>query len=265
MPQDRYSHGHAESVLRAHRWRTATNSAAFLLGELEPSSRVLDAGCGPGTVTADLARFVPDGSIVGLDQSHELVAQARIDFAGVENLAFEVGDVYALPYEDSSFDVVYAHQLLQHLSDPVAGLGEMRRVLRPGGLVAVRDGDYGAFAWWPPEPRLDRWIEIYHQLTSINGAFADAGRRLHAWVLDAGFVELKVSSSNWTFHSDADRAWWGNSWAERVEASEFASQSLEYKLTTPDELADIATAFRHWALDPRGNFIVVSGEVLARR
>jgi len=264
-PDDRYSHGHAESVLRSHRWRTAANSAAFLLSHLRPSDAILDVGCGPGTITADLAHCVPEGTIIGVDRSSDVVHQAQLDHGAVVNLSFRAGDVYSLEFEDASFDVVYAHQVLQHLSEPVAALAEMRRVLRPGGLVAVRDGDYGAFVWWPPDRALDRWMEIYQQITVRNGAHANAGRQLHTWVDDAGFTDLVVSSSNWTFHRDDERAWWGETWAERVETSEFARQGLEYELTTTDELAEIARAFRQWSLDPRGNFIVVSGEVIARR
>ena len=151
MSQDTYTHGHHESVLRSHRWRTAENSAAYLLPALAPGQRLLDVGCGPGTVTIDLASRVAPGEVVGLDLSAVVVDMAReaADAAGAANVTFQAGDVYALPYEDSSFDVVHAHQVLQHLTDPVAALREMQRVTRSGGLVAVRDADYAAMTWHP--------------------------------------------------------------------------------------------------------------------
>ena len=263
---DRYSHGHDESVLRSHRWRTAENSAAFLLPHLTPGAEVLDVGCGPGTISVDLARLVYPGWVTGIDLDDEVVEVARRESAGVEGtgLTFAVGDVYSLDFDDASFDVVYAHQVLQHLGDPVAALREMRRVLRSPGILAVRDSDYGAFVWTPPDPRLDRWMEIYHRITTANHADADAGRHLHRWVREAGFTDATVSSSNWTFHTDDERAWWGGLWADRVRSSEYARQGLEYGLTTSDELDEIATAFREWADDEDGLFIVVHGEVLAR-
>jgi ubiquinone/menaquinone biosynthesis C-methylase UbiE len=263
---DRYSHGHDEAVLRSHRWRTAENSAAFVLPHLAPGQRLLDVGCGPGTITVDLARVVFPGTVTGIDVSSEIIDAARRDHPGAGDLhvSFAVGDVYALDFDDGSFDVAYAHQVLQHLSDPVAALAELRRVLRAGGLLAVRDSDYGAFVWTPDDPRLDRWMEIYHALTARNRADADAGRHLHRWVRAAGFADLTVSSSTWTFHTTDERAWWGSLWADRVRTSEYARQGLEYGLTTPEELDGIADAFRRWAADDDGLFIVVHGEVLAR-
>lgn len=261
-PADRYSHGHHESVLRSHTWRTAENSAAFLLPHLRHGMTVLDVGCGPGTITADLAQRIPGGTVVGVDLPADVIETAQRTLGG-PNVRFEVGDVYGLGFADASFDVVFAHQVLQHLSDPVAALTELRRVLRPGGVLAVRDSDYGAFVWSPADPRLTRWLEIYHRMTERNGAEADAGRHLHRWVRSAGFEDLVVSSSNWTFQNPADRAWWGGLWADRVRSSAYAVQSVEYGLTDQAELDDIAAAFEQWAADPDGLFIVVHGEVLA--
>src|SRR5271166_2880185 len=198
---DIYSHGHHESVLRSHVWRTAKNSAGYLLETLRPGMCVLDVGCGPGTITLDLAALVAPGRVIGIDISEEVLGQAEAlrTERQTANAEFSTGDVYQLDFPDSSFDVVHAHQVLQHLTDPVAALRELGRVLRPDGVLAVRDGDYGAFTWWPADPLLDRWLEIYHLVTARNGAQADAGRRLLSWVRAAGFSDTAVSTSTWTF------------------------------------------------------------------
>jgi ubiquinone/menaquinone biosynthesis C-methylase UbiE len=266
---DRYTHGHHESVLRAHRWRTVENSAAYLLPHLAPGQRLLDVGCGPGTITLDLAGRVAPGDVVGIDVAADVVAAAEADRAraGVERVRYAVGDVYALADEDASYDVVHAHQVLQHLSDPVRALRELRRVLRPGGLLAVRDGDYGGFVWSPPDPRLTRWNDLYHQVTTHNGSEADAGRLLPAWVRAAGFDDVRMTSSTWTFADPGTRAWWGDLWAERVAApgSAFAGQAVAYGLADASELQDLAAGWRDWAAADDAVLIIPHGEVLATR
>ena len=130
-------------------------SAGYLLPRLAPDARVLDVGCGPGTITVDLAALVPGGYVTGIDAAGDVLAQARqeAERRGQRNVAFDTGDVYRLDFADGTFDVVHAHQVLQHLTDPVAALREMRRVCRPGGIVAARDGDYGGFFGSPGSRR----------------------------------------------------------------------------------------------------------------
>jgi SAM-dependent methyltransferase len=262
-----YTHGHHESVLRSHTWRTAENSAGYLLPHLRPGLSLLDIGCGPGTITVDLARLVAPGQVVGLDASADIVeqAKARAGASDLPNLRFEVGDLYDLAYGDATFDVVHAHQVVQHLTDPVAALIELRRVLRPGGTLAVRDGDYGAFRWAPGDARLDRWLELYLAVTARNGHDAMIGPSLLRVAHDAGFEQVTVSSSTWTYAEPESRAWWGGLWADRIRYSRFAEQAVEYELSDPDELASIGQAFLDWAASPDAVFIVPHVEILAVR
>ena len=260
-----YSHGHHESVLRSHMWRTAENSAGYLLAHLRPGMDLLDVGCGPGTITVDIASLVAPGRVVGIDASADVIAQASAGAADAgSSVSFAVGDVYAIDAAAATYDVVHAHQVLQHLADPVRALMEMRRVLKPDGIVGVRDSDYAAFAWAPRLPQLDRWMAIYHGITARNRAEADAGRHLYGWARAAGFADVVASSSNWTFTTPEDRAWWGGLWADRVVSSNYGEQALAYGLTDQSELDAIADAWREWQSDADGCFIVVHGEVIAR-
>ncbi len=265
MTNEVYTHGHHESVLRSHTWRTADNSAAFLLPLLERGMSLLDVGCGPGTITADLAALIAPGKVVGIDRVAAVLQQARTHASERQPApGFASADVYQLPFVDGSFDVIHAHQVLQHLVDPVAALRDMRRVLAAGGLVAVRDSDYSAFTWAPLDPRLDRWLALYHAVTRHNRAEPDAGRFLKGWALAAGFTDIRTTTSTWTYADPESCAWWGGLWADRCERSAFGEQAVSYGLTTREELADIAAAFREWASAPDAFFMIPHGEVLAR-
>jgi len=264
-----YTHGHHESVLRSHRWRTAENSAAYLLPYLQPGMRVLDVGCGPGTITLDLARRVAPGSVVGIDPAADVVEAAARDATdqGVENVRFATGDIYALDVDgpfDGAFDLVHAHQVLQHVPDPVRALRAMRAACVPEGLVAARDSDYHAFTWYPADARLDRWLDLYQRVARADGGEPDAGRMLGAWAHAAGFSEVTNAASVWCFANEEDRAWWGGLWADRVTASRFATRAAELGLAHERELAELADAFRTWAAHPDGWFTVLHGEILCR-
>ncbi len=262
---DTYTHGHADPVLQSHRWRTVENSAGYLAPHLRAGLDLLDVGCGPGTITVDLAARVAPGRVVGIDVSPAPLDEARAaaDRAGVD-VEFAVGDVYALAAPDDSVDVVHAHQVLQHLTDPVAALREMARVCRPGGLVAVRDVDYAATTWFPANPGLDRWLALYGQVARRNDAEPDAGRRLLGWAHAAGLREVTATTSAWCWATPAEREWWGSSWAGRATASAFAEQAVAYGLASAGELDAIAAAWREWAAADDGWLGMLHGELLIR-
>jgi ubiquinone/menaquinone biosynthesis C-methylase UbiE len=268
-----YTHGHHESVLRSHRWRTAENSAGYLLPHLRPGMRVLDVGCGPGTITMDLAELVgPDGSVTALEVTDEALdlARAEAERRGTTNVDFVVGDATALDLPDGGagsadgYDVVHAHQVLHHLGDPVQALREMARVCRPGGLVAARETDYEAFAWFPRLPELDRWLELYLQVARANQAEPAAGRQLFSWALAAGLRDVTPGSSTWCYAGDEDRTWWGSSWAERIVDSAIARQAVEGGFATRSELARLSEGWRRWSAAEDGWFSLLHGEVLCR-
>ncbi|MEV7228696.1 methyltransferase domain-containing protein [Polymorphospora sp. NPDC051019] len=260
-----YTHGHHESVLRVHRWRTADNSAAYLLPHLVPGMSVLDVGCGPGTITADLAARVAPGRVTAVEITAAALGLARDEAAarGQRNIDFAVADVHELHFPDGSFDVVHAHQVLQHVADPVRALAEMRRVTRPGGVVAARDADYAAFAWFPQVPELDEWLDLYRRAARANGAEPDAGRRLLSWARVAGFTDVTATAGVWCFAEPDDRRWWGGNWAERVTRSDLARQ-LRALGATDDDLRRIAAGWREWVEAADGWFAVPHGEIVCR-
>ncbi|MFD7862755.1 class I SAM-dependent methyltransferase [Streptomyces sp. NPDC059783] len=261
-----YTHGHHESVLRSHRWRTAANSAGYLVGELGSGLDVLDVGCGPGTITADLAALVAPGRVTAVDTTREILDQAAAVAAerGLDNVEFAVADVHALDFPDDSFDVVHAHQVLQHVGDPVQALREMRRVCRPGGIVAARDSDYAAMNWYPASPEMDAWQRLYDRVARANGGEPDAGRRLLSWARAAGFTDITPTAAAWCFATPESRAWWSGLWADRTVGSVYAKLAVEGGHATEEQLNAIADAWRAWGEQQDGWFMVPHGETLCR-
>jgi SAM-dependent methyltransferase len=260
-----YTHGHHDSVLRSHRWRTVENSAAYVADRLVPGALVLDVGCGPGTITVDMARHVAPAELVGLDPSAEVIEAATRDAAeaGVANVAFRVGDVYALDLPDDAFDVVHAHQVLQHIGDPVAALREMRRVCKPGGVVAARDVIYRSFTWFPVDQELARYLEVYCAVHEANGGEPDAGSRMRTWAQAAGFTEIECRASAWCYATSAEVQWWGDLWADRLTKTALGDRAVELALATRDEVEALAAAWRRWATHDDAWFACTHGELLA--
>jgi len=262
----RYTHGHSPAVLSAHSRRGAADSAAYLLPHLSAGMDLLDVGCGPASITADLAELVAPGRVVALDASADALEAARATLRerGLsEQVELTRGDVMALPFEDGSFDVVHAHQVLQHLADPVGALAEMRRLTRPGGIVAVRDAVYSAMTWFPEPAGMERWRSVYMATARANGGEPDAGSRLLSWARAAGFTDVTASASTWCYTTPADRAWQSETWAQRCLTS-FGPQAVELGLADSADLETMAEAWRQWGGSEDAWFVVVHGEVIAR-
>jgi ubiquinone/menaquinone biosynthesis C-methylase UbiE len=261
-----YQHGHHASVVSNHAKRTAESEAAFFLPLLRSGMRLLDAGCGPGSITAGLAKRVAPGEAVGIDASPSVIETARtIAGAAHANLSFEVGNIYELRFPAESFDVAFAHQVLQHLRRPVDALEEMRRLLTPGGIVGVREVDWGSVTFYPENDGMRRFLHLYYELAHRNGGEPNAGRFLRRWFREAGLVEERVTTSTTAYVDAAATRGWADTYAERTLQSNIADKALEYGLATRTDLADIAAAWRTWGADPDALYCLTHTEMVARR
>ncbi|MFT4220928.1 MAG: class I SAM-dependent methyltransferase [Microbacterium sp.] len=214
-----YTHGHHESVLRSHNNRTIANSAAYLEPLLRPESTLLDVGAGPGTITVDFASRVAHVTATEIGPAELALSQRLAAERGAANISFSVEDAHALGFADDTFDIVHAHQVLQHVGDPVQALREMRRVAKPGGIVAARD---------------------------------------------AGFEDVTATASTWCYATPDERAWWGGMWADRIVESALARQLVSSGMADESGLRRIAAAWRSWAAEGDGWYLVPHGEILCR-
>ncbi|HLS04231.1 MAG TPA: methyltransferase domain-containing protein [Actinomycetales bacterium] len=259
-----YTHGHHPSVLASHRNRTIANSAAYAESYFVPGARVLDIGSGPGTITAEIASRIAPGELVAVEINATAARLTAAELAQrqVTNARVVVGDVHNLGFANGAFDVVHAHQVLQHVADPVTALREMGRVARAGGVVAARDSDYGRFDWYPRLPELDEWVRLYQEAARVNRGEPDAGRYLERWAREAGFARIEGSASAWEYTSAESRKWWGEMWAARILESDLARQLLAQGRATEAELAQISAAWKRWADDPAAWFVIQHNEIL---
>jgi SAM-dependent methyltransferase len=190
MPTE-YIHGTtSEEQRRLEALNRLTNAAFVAFLELQPTDRVLEVGSGLGILAADVAKRVPDGEVVGLEYSLDQLQAVRVS---APNLCLQQGDAHALPFPDESFDAVYCRYLLEHVADPPKVLGEMRRVLKPGGRIFALENDISVNRFDPDCPAWDRVWAAFITLQAQLGGDGIIGRRLYGLVKRAGFREIELS------------------------------------------------------------------------
>jgi len=173
--------------------RRAKDWVPFLIPHLKPGMSLLDCGCGVGSITLDLAELVAPGPVIGvdIDESQLEIARDNAQQRGLANVKFEQRDVYELKFDSGTFDIVLAHTLLQHLSDPLRIIQELRRVLKPSGIAAISDDDLDTVIISPPDHRLNKMVSIWKNLVSFNGGSPFYSRNLRGLMLEAGFTRTE--------------------------------------------------------------------------
>ncbi|WFD45020.1 hypothetical protein MPSI1_003696 [Malassezia psittaci] len=264
MPENqaRYMHGYHSSVLASHQWRTAENSADYLLPYLNSNQCLLDVGSGAGTITCDFQKLVKKVTALELNQDALDVTMAEAKRRDV-HLQGAIGDIHSLPFGDNSFDVVHAHQVLQHVGDPVQALKEMWRVVKPGGIVAAQDSDFESYTWYPSDPMLDEWRNIYLQIARSNKGEPNAGRRLLDWAQQAGFTQITPGATSWCFATPDSREYWGGMWEKRILQSKINEQARNELNVPESKLKDISDAWGRWKAAKSGWFMVPHGNIIA--
>lgn len=190
-----YAPGYDNKVTRTMAARAADTHAAFLLPHLSAGARLLDCGCGPGSISVGLAQRIAPGELVGIDLSEEQLEMARTLVAqrGLDNARFQRADVYALPFPNESFDAVYASALMDWLVEPARALTEIRRVLKPGGIVALASADVEGHLNWPRQPMEEFW-KLTASMVTISTKRPWTGRDLGQYLREAGFPAPTLSA-----------------------------------------------------------------------
>lgn len=249
---------HGNAFLR----RSAERNAGFLLPHLRPGHRVLDLGCGPGAITVGLAeRVAPGGSVVGVDRDPGWFDAARTLAARQPHVRFEEADAADLPFAEGAFDVAFLHALLQHVEAPEAVLTEVRRVVRPGGVVAVGDADLDTFLLHPRTAGLDAAMALDRR----HRRQPDVGRRIPELLHGAGFVDVELTIQPNVATGGAAVSGVAASATTRLQADAFAGHALaEGWISDRTELDAMADAWRTWAASPGATFVTFWCQALGR-
>ena len=245
--QEQYTWGYNSGIVQNFASRTAAKEAAFFLPNLKSGMNLLDCGCGQGNITMGLAEAVSPGNVTGIDVGEPSIERARAaaNDNGVTNVEFHVGSVYELPFPDGSFDAVFTHAMLEHLTEPMKALSEMNRVLKSGGVIGIREIDQDGMIWYPPEPLFEIDNEVMCKVWQANGGDPFIGRRSKALLREAGFENIQTSSScGGRSPENQARA------ADRYYGSEWADRIVELGIADSETLRKIGDARQKFAEHP---------------
>jgi ubiquinone/menaquinone biosynthesis C-methylase UbiE len=229
--------------------RHANTHAAFFLDYVGPGMCILDCGCGPGSITLDLAQLVTPGKAMGIDIESAQIERARTlqRARKVGNAEFQIGDLNHLPFEDRTFDAVFAHGVVEYFRDPVHAFAEIHRVLKSGGVLGARHGDWGGFLLATKNPNTKKAFSIFIRLMKRNGGDPHFGRNQTAYLRRAGFERLISSASYdcWT-PTPAIARQVGHFMKAYFASDEFVGPVLHHDLASDDTLKRIQSAFDDW-------------------
>lgn len=244
-----YHSAHATKMVQQRR---AATHAAFLLPYLHPGMDLLDCGCGPGTVTVGLASAIAPGLTVGVDIAQDQIEQARINAVreGSTNIRFDVEDLYALPYADNNFDAAYMQAVVGHLHNPMEALKEVWRVLKPGGVIGVRDSDFGGFLIAPTDPLIDNAFELYIRFRQDNGGDPYNGRRLREYVRRAGFVNTRASGAYECWGTEEETGYIVDVLLAELAGPRVTEHAVTHGWADREHFQQIAAALKRWGSHP---------------
>ena len=262
-----YTMGFSDEMLDALRRYTVESNAAYLIPYLRPGLRVLDFGCGPGTISVGLAKAIDPGELHGVDMEESQVELARTvaKMNGQENAAFHVSDVVEMPFPDGFFDIAHCHNVLMHIPDTGAVLAEVKRVLKPGGLLACREMICASSFTHPDFGVLENSWQMFEDLLEADDAHPQMGRELKGHVLAAGFENVRITGTFDIYSTPRDVAFihaFANQWFLSPEIVEAA---IKYGATTRELCDRIHDAYERWKDDSSAIAGLAFGEAVASK
>ena len=264
-PTSSYTMGYSDEFQQLLDRRSADTHAFYLLPHLKSGQRVLDFGCGPGTITMGLASAVQPGEIHGIDAETSQIelARAAAGTGGHTNATFHVGDVTALPFEDNSFDVAHCHAVLMHIPNTTAVLSEVKRVLKPGGIIASRESIIASCFLEPVENNLGAGWDTFASLLAGNGGHPQMGKELKNLLVEAGFADVRTGASFDFFGSKDDILFFHGFIRDWFFMPQVVEAATKYGLATQEQFDQWREALDIWRDHPGSVGAIAFGEAIA--
>ena len=266
-PTPSYTMGYSDEFEKLLDRRNAGINATHLLPYLKPGLRVLDLGCGPGTISVGLAKVVEPGELHGIDmeESQIKIARAAATAGGHDNAVFRTGDVTRLSYEDDTFDVAHCHALLMHVRDTQAVLAEVKRVLKSGGLVSAREM-IGSASFSEPEldGLADAWV-TFSKLLEANGGHPQMGKELPGKFLQAGFSAIHASASFDYYGTVEDVAFYHTFAVAWFFSSQTVEAAIKHGLATREQFEKWRRLLDQWKNSPGAVSAIAWGEAIGQK
>ncbi len=262
-----YTMGYSEDFERIIRARTAATHASYLLPHLKPGMRVLDVGCGPGTISVGLAAAVDPGEFCGIDMEGsqvELAAKAASD-GGHSNAHFRVADALDLPFPDDQFDGVHCHAVLTHIPDTTAALAEFNCVLKTGGILGAREFIGGLCFIEPDVGNLSRVFAVVSDVLTANGGHPQMGREIRTRISEAGFVDVEASGSFDSWGSPSDIAAYSSYLINYLLGPPIAAPAISHGIATREGFDGWRDAVLVWKDHPGAFSAWAFGEAIGRK
>ena len=261
-----YTMGYDDDFLQMLRWRSVETHAGHLLPHLEPGLSLLDFGCGPGTLSVGLARAVEPGEFHGIDieESQIDLARAAAQAGGHANASFQVGDVTDLPFDDATFDVAHCHTVLNHVPDTDAVLSEVKRVLKPGGIISCRELVAASCFSEPAYSLAGAW-ETFTTLVTANGGHPQIGKELKGKLVNAGFADIRATASFDTFASPEGIAVLDGVITEWFFSPKVMAAATTYGLATEEQFDQWRIDQEKWKNSPGAVGAIAFGEAIASK
>ena len=262
-----YTMGYSDEFRQLLDRRSMETHAAHLVPYLRSGLRVLDFGCGPGTISVGLARAVDPGEVHGVDMEESQIelARAAAEAGGHKNAKFHVGDVTSLPFEDNSFDVAHCHAVLMHVPDTSGALAEVKRVLRPGGIIASRETVVASCFAEPTTDTLRSGWTVFGNLIAANGGHPQMGRELKNYLVEAGFIDVQASASFDVFNTPDDVAFLHGFIIDWFFSPAVIAAATAYGLATHEQFEEWRAALEQWRGHAGALGAIAFGEAIATK